>query len=67
MPTYDCFSKLDIRKEVQLINPKKATRSDSISPKILKLSSEASAEVLKTGNFSDSMKLTDITLQLFLS
>ena len=38
MPTYDCFSKLDIRKEVQLINPKKATRSDSISPKILKIS-----------------------------
>ena len=30
--------------EVQLINPKKATTSDSIPPKILKISAEVSAD-----------------------
>ena len=40
------ISNLGIEKEVQLINPKKATTSDSIPPRILKISSEASADVL---------------------
>ena len=59
------ISKLDIDKEVQLINPKKA----STTPKILKISSEVSADtlhnlfndMLKTGNFPDNLKLADIT------
>ena len=63
------ISKLDIDKEVQLIIPKKASTSDSILPKILKISSEASADILlnlfndmlKTGNFPDNLKLADIT------
>ena len=53
------ISKLDIEKKVKLMNPKKASASDSIPPKILEVSSEVSAEVLqiffndllKTGNF----------------
>ena len=61
--------KLNIDKEVQLINPKKASTSNSIPPKILKISSEVSADtlhnlfndMLKTGNFPDNLKLADIT------
>ena len=63
------ISKLNIEKKVQPINPKKATNSDSILPKILKINSEASPDVLhnlfndllKTGNFPDKLKLADIT------
>ena len=40
------ISKLDIDKEVQLINPKKTSTSDSIPPKVFKLSSEVSADTL---------------------
>ena len=58
-----------LNKEVQLINPKKASNSDSIPPKILKISSEVSAEtlhnffndMLKTGNFPNNLELADIT------
>ena len=63
------ISKLDIDKEVQLINAKKASTSDSIPPKILKISSEVSADtlynlfndMLKTGDFPDNLRLADIT------
>ena len=63
------ISKLGIEKKVRLTNPKKATTSDTIPPKILKISSEASAEVLhnlfinmlKTGSFPDNLKLAEIT------
>ena len=63
------ISKLDIQNEVQLINPKKATTSDSIPPKILKLSAEVSADtlqslfndMLKTENFPENLKLANIT------
>ena len=63
------ISKLDIEKEVQLINPKKASTSDSIPPKILKITSEVSTDtlqelvkdMLKSGNFPDNLKLADIT------
>ena len=63
------ISKLDIDKEVQLINPKKASTSDSIPPKILKITSEVSTDtlqelvkdMLKSGNFPDNLKLADIT------
>ena len=62
------ISKSDIDKEVQLINPKKASTSDSILPKILKINSEVLADtlhnlfndMLKTGNFPDNLKLADI-------
>ena len=61
------ISKLHIEKEVQFIDPKKESTSDSIPPKILKISSEASAEalqnlfnMLKTGHFPDNLELTDI-------
>ena len=58
-----------MQNEVQLTNPKKGTTSDSIPPKILKISSEASADalqslfndMLKTGNFPENLKLADIT------
>ena len=63
------ISTLDTDKEVQLINPKKASTSDSIPPKILKISSKVSADtlhnffndMLKTGNFPDNLKLADIS------
>ena len=61
-----------MEKDFQLINPKRATTSDSIPPKILKMSSEVSADalqslfndMLKTGNFSENLKLADITAVL---
>ena len=63
------ISKLDIKKEVQLINARKASTSDSILPKVLQISSEVSADalqnlfndMLKTGTFPENMKLADIT------
>ena len=65
--------KLDTEKEVQLINPKKASASDSIPPKILKIGSEFSADalqnlfndMLKTGNFPNNLKLAYITPVFF--
>ena len=61
------ISKLDMEKEFQLINTKKATTSDSIQPKILKISSEVSADALqrlfnnplKIGHFPENLKLAD--------
>ena len=58
-----------MQNKIQLINPKKATTSNSIPPKILKISSEVSADVfqsffidvLKTGNFHENMKPANIT------
>ena len=52
-----------------LLTPKRQTTSDSIPPKKLKISSEASADVLhnlfddmlKSGIFPDNLKLADIT------
>ena len=63
------ISKLDIDKEVHIINPKKASTSERISPEILNINSEVSTDtlrnlfndMLKTGNFSDNLKLADIT------
>ena len=54
-----------MQNEVQLINPKKATTSDSIPHKILEISSDVSADalqslfndMLKTGNFPENLKL----------
>ena len=67
--SFKSISKQDIGKEVQLINPKNAITSDSITTKILKTSSEISIDALqnlfndtlKTGNFPDNLKLADIT------
>ena len=50
------ISKLEIQNEVQLINPKKATTSDSIPPKILKIISEVSADTFES-LFNDILKL----------
>ena len=58
-----------MEKEIQLINFKKVTTNDRIPPKILKISSEVSADalqslfndMLKTGNFPENLKLADIT------
>ena len=51
------ISKLDMEKEVQLINPKNATTSDSIPPKILKISSQISVD-----SVPKNLKFADITL-----
>ena len=67
------ISRLVIHIQVQLINPKKANTSDSIPPKMLKISSQVSADslhnlfndMLKTGNFPDNLKLADITPVFF--
>ena len=67
--SFKLISKLDIDKEVHLINPKKASTSDSIPPKILNISSEVSADtthnlfndMLNTGNFPDNLELAEIT------
>ena len=58
-----------MKKQVKLINPKKATTIDSIPPKILKISSDVSVDalhslfdhMLKTGNFPENLKFADIT------
>ena len=50
------ISKLEIQSEIQLINPKKATTSDSIPPKILKIISEVSADTFES-LFNDILKL----------
>ena len=44
-----------MEKEGQLINPKKATISDSIPPKILKITSKVSADALHNF-FNDTLK-----------
>ena len=59
----------DIEKEINNINPKKATTSNSIPPKILKKSSKVSASVLhklfndsiEKSDFPQNWKLADIT------
>ena len=53
--SFQPISKLDIEKDVQFINPQKITSSDSISPKILKISSEPSTVVLHN-LFNDMLK-----------
>ena len=58
-----------MEKQVKLINLKKATTSDSIPPKILKIVSHVLADalhslfkdMLKTENFPENLKLADIT------
>ena len=59
----------DMEKEINNINPKKATTSNSIPPKILKKSSKVSASVLhklfndpiEKRDFPQNLKLADIT------
>ena len=56
-------------KEINDINPNKSSSKDSIPPKMLKISSEATANILQkllddsleTGTFPDSLKLADMT------
>ena len=58
----------DIEKEINNINPKKATTSNSIPPKIFKMSSKVSARVLhkllndsiEKSDFPQNLKLADI-------
>ena len=59
----------DMEKEINNINPKKATTSNSIPPKILKKSSKVSARALhklfnysiEKSDFPQNLKLADIT------
>ena len=59
----------DVVKEINDINPNKSSSKDSIPPKMLKISSEATANILQkllndsleTGTFPDSLKLADVT------
>ena len=59
----------DIEKEINNINPKKATTSNSIPPKILKKASKVSASVslklfnnsIENNDFPQNLKLVDIT------
>ena len=53
--SFKAISKLGMEKQVKLINPKKATTSDSIPPKILKISSDVSADALHS-IFNDMLK-----------
>ena len=66
---FEAISVSDIEKEIKTINPKKATPSGNIPPKILKLSSDTTAitlqelfnESLSNCEFPDKLKLADIT------
>ena len=59
----------DAENEISNINHKKATTSNSIPPKVLKLASDSTIEsltkifnkVLQTGKFPENLKLADIT------
>ena len=59
----------DFVKEINDINPDKSPSKDSIPPKLLKISSEATANILQkllndsleTGTFPESLKLANIT------
>ena len=59
----------DVAKEIKDINPNKSSTKDSIPPKMLKISWEATANILQkllnesieTGSFPDSLKSADIT------
>ena len=64
-------TKAEVLKEINLINYKKATPSNTMPPKILKISSECSADTLillvnksltSSGKFPLNLKLADITL-----
>ena len=55
----------DIEKEINNINPKKATTSNSIPPKILKKSSKVSASILHE-IFNDSIEKSDFPENLKL-
>ena len=55
----------DIEKEINNINPKKATTSNSIPPKILKKSSKVSASVLHK-IFNNSIEKSDFPENLKL-
>ena len=66
---FEAISVSDIEKEIKTINPRKATPSGNIPPKILKLSSDTTAitlqelfnESLSNCEFPDKLKLADIT------
>ena len=59
----------DVVKEINYINPNKSSSKDSTPPKMLKISSEDTSNILQkllndsleTGMFPDSLKLADIT------
>ena len=66
---FEAISVSDIEKEIKTINPRKATPSGNIPPKILKLSSDIAVntlqklfnESLSNCEFPDGLKLADIT------
>ena len=59
----------DIVKEIKDTNPNKSSTKDSIPPKMLKITSEATANILQkllnesseTSTFPDSLKLDSLT------
>ena len=64
------LTKAEVLKEINLINNKKATLSNTMPPKILKISSKCSADRLtsqvnksltNSGKFPSNLKLADIT------
>ena len=64
---FEPVSLSDIKLEIRLLNPQKATTHKNIPPKILKLSSEATVlhrlfnETITKGVFLDNLKLVDVT------
>ena len=63
-------TKAEVLKEINLINNKKATPSNTMPPKILKISPKCSADTLtslvntsltNSGEFPSNLKLADIT------
>ena len=69
LSSFQPISKFDMEIEIQNIDLKKATTKNAVPPKILKISCNTSTETshnlfnecLITGNFSDNLKLVDIT------
>ena len=67
--SFEPFALSDVVEEINDINPNKSSSKDSIPPKMLKISSEATANILQKllndsleiGMFPDSLKLADIT------
>ena len=66
---FEAISVSDIEKETKTINPKKATPSENVPSKIIKLSSDTTATILQelfneslsNCEFPEKLKLADIT------
>ena len=63
---FEAVSVSDIEKEIKTINPKKATPSGNIPPKILKLSSDTTATILQE-LFNESLSNYEFPVKLKLA